>query len=228
MSIRVVALLLMLLSGGALAQPSDPAAAAPAARIEGGALLLAGSPSIRVEVPQSAVYVGGDRFILYGVADCEVHVFVEADAERRIQRFYWIQFEGYLPSRPDANYDYADDGNRRMNLWGDTAWVRPGFGPTDRAPRPGSDSERVRSILADAGYTLPPHLMNVRFVRLLDDPQGTGRGRRELMLIYAEDMAASGFTSDDLRTDGQINDRARALEDPLVQRAAAAFEVTMF
>ncbi len=194
------------------------------ARIEANRVIRPGEPALTISVPANAAYVGGERFTLYGVADCEIHVFVEADAAKRIQRFYWVQFESYLPSRPDARYDYGES-DRRMDLWGAAAWVRPFLANTTREGRPGSDSEHVRAILTRAGYVAPPQLLAVRLVRLLDDPGGTGYGRRELMLIYAEDLAPSGVAADQLTTDGRPNARFTALEGPLIERAIAAFAI---
>jgi len=195
-----------------------------AGRVEANRVIHPGAPALQVRVPAGAVYVGSERFTLYGVADCEIHVFVEAGRSRRIRRFYWVQFESYLPTRPDARYDYGES-DRRMDLWGAAAWVRPFVADTTRPPRSGSDSERVRAIFAGAGYVAPPHMLAVRFVRLLDDPEGTGYGRRELMLIYAEEMRQSGASAEQVTTDGRPNERFRAIEGPLVERAAAAFAV---
>lgn len=175
-------------------------------------------------MPGKAAYVGGDRFTLYDVADCEVHVFVEADARRRVRRLYWIQFESYLPTLPDRRYDYAD-GNRRMDLWGAAAWVRAAPADTSQPGRPGSDRERVLAILKRGGFAVPADVLSVRLVRLLDDPAGTGRGRRELMLMYVEDLAPSGLKAADFGTGGKPNARWTATEGPLIERAAAAFRV---
>src|SRR4051794_17699285 len=106
----------------AAAQPTQ-AAASPSAQVEAHALTRAGD-GLTVRVPTAATYAGGDRFVLYGVADCEIHVFVEADAQRHVRRLYWVQFEAYLPSRPEARYNYVD-GNRRIELGGIPTWVRP-------------------------------------------------------------------------------------------------------
>jgi hypothetical protein len=54
-------------------------------------------PKIRIQVPRSATYVGADRWILYDIADCELHAFVEANSQKKVQRLYGIQFEGYVP-----------------------------------------------------------------------------------------------------------------------------------
>lgn len=177
-----------------------------------------------ITVPKSAVYVGGERFALYGNADCELHLWVDADAEKRVQRLYWVQFERILPTLPKQTYHYDD--NVRTSLWGGTTWVMSGFGLTNRKTREGSDREHVNALLTKAGYTAPPVMLQVRFVRLPDDPAGTGRGRRELMLIYAEDLALSGETYEGLGGDGDETPRWRAIEPELVRRGAAAFRVT--
>ena len=72
---------------------------------------------------------------------------------------------------------------------------------------------------------MPPGMMTVRLVRLLDDPKGTGYGRRELMMIYGEDMAPTGLTYEAVTTKGEPNARWAALEKPLLKRAIKAFHV---
>ena len=215
---------MLMLAGLAVAPAAAQVPATLEARIQANWVIRPGEPALTIRVPANAAYVGGERFTLYGVADCEIHVFVEADAARRIQRFYWVQFESYLPSRPDARYDYGES-DRRMDLWGAATWARPVLADTTRTPRAGSDSERVRAILARAGYVAPPHMLALRLVRLLDDPGGTGYGRRELMLIYTEDLAPSGVAADQLTTEGRPNARFTSLEGPLIERAIAAFAI---
>ncbi|HEX8572570.1 MAG TPA: hypothetical protein VF759_07455 [Allosphingosinicella sp.] len=220
----LVCALAMLAGTGApaLAQPAD-APGPPAARVESNLVSHRGE-GVTVRVPRKAAYAGGDRFILYGVADCEVHVFVEADARRRVRRLYWIQFESYLPGLQDRRYDYSD-GNRRMDLWGAPAWVRAAPADTSAPGRPGSDRERVLAILKRGGFAVPADVLSVRLVRLLDDPKGTGRGRRELMLMYVEDLAPAGLKAADFATDGKPNARWTGAEAPLIARAAKAFRV---
>ena len=67
-----------------------------------GTTVTSRDPPIRVTVPKDARYVGADRWPLRGVADCEIHVFVDADADKLIQRLYWIQFE--------ASADFLSEG----------------------------------------------------------------------------------------------------------------------
>jgi hypothetical protein len=203
-------------------RPSPAVPAAPAARVERHAVVHRGK-GVTVRVPASAAYVGSKRFALYGVADAEIHVFAEADSKRRISRLYWIQFESYLPGRPEHRYDYSD--NKRSELWGNVTWMTAGPRRTGGPGRSGSDGEQVTSLLARAGYTLPAEAMNIRLVQLLDDPRGTGRGRDELMLIYGEDLASTGKSLSELVEDGKTTPAWEPLERPLSARAAEAFRV---
>jgi hypothetical protein len=69
-------------------------------------------------------------------------------------------------------------------------------------------------------------MATVRMIQLLDDPRGTGHGRRELMFIYAEDLARTGKTLAQL-TDksGETNASWEPIGKALVERAVKAFSV---
>jgi hypothetical protein len=91
--------------------------------------------------------------------------------------------------------------------------------------REGSDREAVFRILKSGGYAIPAEVMNVRMVQLLDDPKGTGQGRRELMIIYSENLAPTGKTLADLTTDGTPDNRWAAMGEALIERATASVQV---
>lgn len=109
-------------------------------------------PRLRIVLPRQATYLGADRWLLYDVADCEVHIFVEADEHKVVQRMYWVQFEAYLPGRPELKHTYSDPvrGVQGMDFF-----VRARFGPTNEPPKSGSDSEHVQQIIQARGYTCP-------------------------------------------------------------------------
>jgi hypothetical protein len=215
----------LLLAGVTLMTPGASRPAEPvAAQVKGNVVDYPGAPRLRVTVPAAARYLGADRFILKGVSDCEMHIFVEADAAHRVRRFYWVHFESSLPSKPEEHMHYADT-DRRSTRWGSTIWISTEPAQTSRTPRPGTDTEHFRAIIRKAGYTMPPAMMTARLVRLLDDPKGTGYGRRELMLLYGEDMAAQGLAYDEVTTNGTANARWHKLEGPLLNRAEKAFDV---
>jgi hypothetical protein len=203
-----------------------PNKADPPQAIVSGHTVAHKAAGLTIKVPASATYVGAERFDLYGVADAEIQVFAEADKDKRLTRLYWIQFESYWPDHPNNHYDYT--GDRREQHWGNTVWVNSGPGSTTTPPRPGGDRAHVQAMLEKAGYKAPPEMMNVRMIQLLDDPKGTGHGRRELMFIYAEDLAKTGKTLAEL-TDakGENNAAWEPLDQPLVQRATTAFSVEL-
>jgi hypothetical protein len=204
-----------------IAQPYPP----PQRRARGHRIRSDVDPAVTIRVPRRARYLGAARWALYGSADCEVHVFIEATRERRLKRLYWVQFEQLLPETTDFRYDYNRPVNTRATLWGKTWWRRARFGPTSEPPAAGSDLEHVTALIVGAGYTLPEDIINVKFVRMLDDPEDTGTGRKELLLFYWEDMADQGASMADLITDDRPNARWAAMEGPLIQRAAAAFSL---
>lgn len=216
----------LVLLGLALAAPqAQPPASVPAGHVVRNLVVYPGRPELHVAVLPTATYLGGDRFILKELSDCEMHIFVEADVHRNVRRFYWVHFESYLANRPTDHMTYGDI-DRRSNGWGMTIWVRAEPTRSSRPPQPGSDTEHFRNIILRAGYRMPAEMMSARLVRLLDDPTNTGYGRRELMMIYGEDLAAANVTYNDVTVNGEPNARWSALEKPLLSRALKAFQVT--
>jgi aminopeptidase N len=193
------------------ATASAEASRRPERQVAGNVLTSMKEPNVQVELPSTAHYVGADRWVLYGMADCELHALVEADEQKNVQRLYWIQFEGYLPTRPELHHTY--DSARHAPIGGldfyvDT-WVEAGAA-NDEA---GSDSEHIKALVRAGGYRLPAALMSVRFVHLLDQEK-----RKELMIIYSEDAATTGFAASDLRPGGKAHNQWPEIADGLVQR----------
>jgi hypothetical protein len=169
-------------------------------------------PAVRIELPKAAQYVGADRWALYGIADCELHAFVEADAQNNVQRLYWLQFEGYLPSHPDLHHKYDSPRHAtigEMDFYVDT-WVRAKHATTES----GSDREHIEALLRAKGYRMPEAMMYVRLVHLLDK-----ENRKELMIIYGEDLAPTGFTAADLGKSGEAHEQWPGIADALLERA---------
>jgi hypothetical protein len=185
--------------------------APPERKVAGNVVTSERSPAVRIELPKSAHYVGADRWVLYGIADCELHVWVEADAQRNVRRLYWVQFEGYLPSRPDLHHTYDSPKHATMNgmdFYVDT-WARKKDAATDS----GSDREHIEALVRAQGYRMP-EMMYVRLVHLLDNEK-----RKELMIIYGEDLAPSGFTAVELSEGGKAHDREPGIADATLERA---------
>jgi hypothetical protein len=192
---------------------------APERQVQANVVISQRDPKIRIQLPSSVQYVGADRWPLYDIADCELHLFVEATREKRIERLYWIQFEQYLPSRPELHHTYPFTKTDTLN--GLLFDVRARFGPGNERSKPGSDREHVQALLRAKGYTMPDAMMNVRLVHLLDNQK-----RKELMIIYAEDLQPAGFSLDDLMPGAKHAGEWATLEAGLIRRAKAA--ITLF
>ncbi|MBX7197784.1 MAG: hypothetical protein K1X51_00235 [Rhodospirillaceae bacterium] len=202
---RIALAALLLLCAPALAQDLRPERA-----IRNTTVSSQHDPPVHISVPDTATYVGADRWILYGVADAELHLFVEADANRVVTRSWWIQFEEVIPEKPESKYTYS---GATADLDGLPFFVRGRFGPTQETGRPGSDAEHMRKLLIDKGYTAPAEMVNVRFVHIPDELK-----RKELMIIYAEAMP-DGLTSAQFIKDGKITDAWAPVEKDLIERA---------
>ena len=188
-------------------------------QVSGTAISSAHDPHVQIHLPEAAKYVGADRFVLYGVADCELHAFVEAGAQKNVQRLYWIQFEGYLPSKPGLAHTY--DSPRHTTIGGLDFFVDTWPRADGEKTNPGSDREHIEALIRGKGYKMPAGMMYVRLVHLLDEKK-----RKELMIIYGEDLAPTGFTAADLAEGGKSRDHWPALESGLIERAQKSISLT--
>jgi hypothetical protein len=187
----------------------------PQRKVAGSAVSSTRDPHVQIRLPESAKYVGADRFILYGIADCELHAFVEADAQQKVQRLYWIQFEGYVPSRPELAHTY--DSPRHTVMGGLDFYVDTWPRSNREEIKAGSDREHIEKLMVAKGYKMPADMMYVRLVHLLDHKK-----RKELMILYGEDLAPTGLTAADLAESGKARSQWSVLENALIARAEKA------
>jgi hypothetical protein len=176
-------------------------------------------PKVRIELPKTVQYAGADRWVLYDIADCELHAFVEADQAKRVQRLYWIQFESYVPTRPELHHTY--ESPRHEIIGGMDFYVDTGPSVTSEPPKPGSDSEHIRRLIRGRGFQMPENVMMVRLVHLLDKQK-----RKELMIIYGEDLTPTGFTAADLKKGGKAESEWPELENGVIAHAKKAIQIT--
>lgn len=173
-------------------------------------------PAVQITVPPSAHYVGTDRFVLSDPSlgkfdDCELFSFVDADSARRIRKFYWIQFEAYLPSQPHLHHRY--DSPRHVVIGGLDFYVDTWVSASTTAPTPGSDEAHFYSLLAEHGYPRGD-FMSVRLVHLTDPTK-----RKEVMIIYSESLARTGYTASQLQHGGAEYARWPSIANSVIRRA---------
>ena len=175
-------------------------------------------PKVRIELPNSVWYVGVDRFILQDIADCELYAFVEVDDQKNVQRLYWIQFEDYLPSKPDLHHQY--DSPRHMTIGGVRFYVDTWVKRTNENITAGSDEDHIVALILSRGYKMPSGMISVRLVHLLDEQK-----RKELMIIYSESLKPTGFAAADLKKGGKAENLWLSLEDDLLVRARQEIKI---
>jgi len=88
------------------------------------------------------------------------------------------------------------------------AWVSAGT----TMPAQGSDEAHLDTLLASHGYRRAD-LMSVRLVHL------DATKRKELMVIYSENLARTGYTAPQLTHGGKDHSKWAAIEDRLIRRA---------
>ncbi|MDQ1404688.1 MAG: hypothetical protein QOG55_317 [Acidobacteriaceae bacterium] len=184
----------------------------PERRVEGNTITFERDPKLRIRLPESLRYVGADRWVLYGIADCELHAFVKADEPKSVQELYWVRFEQYVPTKPELHHTY--DSPRHATIGGLDFYVDTWPRSNDEKTEAGSDREHIDALVRTKGYKIPANMMYVRLVHLLD-----GEKHKELMIIYGEHLASSGFTAADLREGGNAHGQWPALENGLIERA---------
>jgi hypothetical protein len=165
----------------ALAVASLASQASAQRRVERNRLYSDSLPAAVLALDSSLIYLGTQSFVLYNIANAEQHFFAELDG-KRIKRFVWIQFEGYLPSG-HGRYDYSADSVIQM-------WGRPIYHssmllttPTTEK-RPESDGAKARQFVRDRGLTFNSTMRYHRLVSIVND-----NAKNELMIIYMEDPA---------------------------------------
>jgi hypothetical protein len=96
-----------------------------------------------------------------------------------------------------------------LDFYVDT-WIRE----KNEKTTPGSDLEHIEALIRAKGYKIPVGMVIVRLAHLLDEQK-----RKELMIIYAEDFAPTGFTAADLKKGGKAHDQWPDIEKNLVEIA---------
>jgi hypothetical protein len=170
------------------ATPVPEKTQAPERKVEANRITSERDPSVQIRLPLSAIYVGADRWVLFGISDCELHLFVEADAKKDVQRLYWIQFEGYLPTKPNLHHVYNSPQHTSigaLDFYVDEVSIAA------RENDPDSDVGHVEALLRKSGYTNSAGMRYLRLVHLLD-----AQKRKELMIIYGENGIVPGESND--------------------------------
>lgn len=174
-------------------------------------------PAIAIQIDPEFKYVGSTSFILYEIARVEQHHFVVADAERRVVRHLWFQFEGYLENN-SRTYKYSGMDTLHLNGFDFLHDAHPMNAEEAYEARPTSDFAHAVDFLKEKGYLLTGDIMFHRMVWLDADL------RNELMIIYGEGLDATGYRLADV-DEGAPAAEWGALSQALQERSLSSFKI---
>jgi len=176
-------------------------------------------PAVKLEFDKAFRYIGSQSFVLYDVANAEQHFFVDADKDGRMKRFYWVQFEGYLPSN---THSYKYNSPKVVNAGGFNFFADANPRSLNgNLGRPDSDGARARAFFAAKGFKMVgTEFLSQRLVHLVDEAK-----RNELMIIYVEDLTGTGLTAADLSEGGSARARWPEISQGLLDRALKNMKV---
>ncbi|HEX6732439.1 MAG TPA: hypothetical protein VF074_20645 [Pyrinomonadaceae bacterium] len=191
----------------------------PIRRIDGQTLSSSNVPKVTLKFDKAFKYVGTQSFVLYDVANAEQHFFVDADKDKRVKRFYWIQFEGYLPTN---THTYNYQSNKVVKI-GNLDFFADAYARNIKATpsRAGSDGSRAQEFLKGKGFTIGDEIIMQRLVHLTDATK-----RNELMIIYMEDLSQMGMTAAELTPGGGRASSWQEISNALLERAIKSMKVS--
>lgn len=176
-----------------------------------------GFPKTEIVLDSALSYIGAEEYVLFGATKVNVHLFAEV-FEKKIERLCWIQFEENLPFN-NIPYDYS--GSQKITTinnfdYYDDFWI---WNIANRVRKPGSDVEHVMNLIEKNGLKLGPEIIEIRWVRL-DKSK-----RKELMLIFIEDLEKHGLNMDVLTQDFTAPDIVSRLENEVRERAFNSIQI---
>jgi hypothetical protein len=175
-------------------------------------------PSVEIQIEPEFTYLGSTSFILYNVAYAEQHHFIVPNAENRVLRRLWFQFEGYLDDN-NHRYNYSGMDTLRLRDFTFLQNVYPMNVDEVQRERPDSDSAHAVEFLKEKGYVLHGDIMSHRMVWLDADL------RNELMIIYSEVLEPTGYRAEDLAEGSPAASEWSELSRVLQERSLASFRI---
>ncbi len=189
--------------------------------VSGNDLVSDHDPSAVLRFDPAFRYVGGQKFVLYGVADTEQHFFIETAADGTLKSLYWVQYEAYLADN-DYSYDY-DNSPLRVTLGDLEFYTNTDIVHSDpnEPRRPGSDGAMARQFMKSKGYLYPSDSAFARLVYLTDETR-----RKELMIIFIDALEETyGVTAAELVDGGAKASQRAKVEQAHIDRIRDTLDV---
>lgn len=182
-SAMVVAATGLLLGVATFAYGGDGTSADAMRHLKGRTIFSEESPKAELSVRKGFRFIGTQQVNLYGNSVAEQYLFASLGPHNVVGRFYWIQFEHFLPTN---NRTYNYDSTRTTQI-GDLQFIYDVRSWPDCAAvlteDPASDGAAIEGLLAKRHLSFPHKTVIVRMFHL-----PSADHRTELMIIYGESL----------------------------------------
>lgn len=200
--------------------------------VEGNTIISPNTPKIKIEVADEFDYVGQFDFEIIAnseeypkdlqgmpVAAGERLVFVKAGQDRRVEKLFIVQYEGFLQSNDFvynydfSNADYIGDNKYRHNTWYYDNKVAIQENPL-------GESAKTDAFLKNEGFQTADHFMMSRFVGLASEDR-----KNEIIIYYIEMLKASTGYSLDEWENTVPEAEATGIDSSLIARSRMSFRI---
>jgi hypothetical protein len=150
-------------------------------RIRGRTIFSEAFPKAELSVQAGFRFIGTQQVNLYGNAEAEQYLFARLGPDDTVERFYWVQFEHFLPTNT-RTYNYASTRTTQIDdlqfIYNVKSW--PDFAAA-ATEDPASDGAAIERLLTKRHLSFPHRAVQVRMFHL-----PSADHRTELMIIYGE------------------------------------------
>jgi hypothetical protein len=191
---------------------------APASRVDSNTFISPENPKLQIVVDKKLAYLGSVSFVIDKIAAGNRFIFVRATPDKRIQKMFIIQQEGFLPSSDDT-YKYqisnpvklgSTDYRHSVTIDDNDAAVREG---------PGKEADTTKRFLEARGYKLNSALVMSRFARPADEAH-----KQEIILFCFEDLSDYGHQLADFPENSESPEK-QAIKKKVDDNCRAAFRI---
>lgn len=191
--------------------------------VVGNTLISRAHPAAQITIPDEYMYLGAQRFVLFGTVQAEQYMFASAHPDGSTKALINLQFETILPDIK-GHYDYSSAPRKRriglldFDVDADPAlrhWlVRNGL--------PGTDGEKFNSFVEAKGFPIPKHYIWTRFAYVPKDAP-----RNEMLILQSEDLSPFDRTAPSLRSGGALEDDWNGLIEAHIDRLQQQVLITL-
>ena len=144
----------------------DATSADAVRHIRGRTIFSEAFPKAELSVQAGFRFIGTQQVNLYGNAEAEQYLFARLGPDDTVERFYWVQFEHFLPTNT-RTYNYASTRTTQIDdlqfIYNVKSW--PDFAAA-ATEDPASDGAAIERLLTKRHLSFPHRAVQVRMFQV--------------------------------------------------------------